>query len=199
MEKNIEETIFDFAYNAALNDATLRSAYIGEKDNIVDIAEARDVVKSYIDSILDGDEPNFYHAAEELCKVINNTEFRFGNAQKLINMTVKYIYIGAYTNKEYREKFKNCHCPMDSVMIRKVKMDYLNFNGNNTKDGLLQISVGEGKTSTDWSKVAWSKIDFCGENQRSIKIYENFQEMVKLISEKRGISPIEYDFYEWSI
>lgn len=43
----------------------------------------------------------------------------FGNAQKLINMTAKYIALGIYMD-DCREDFQYCHCPMDGIMVDKV-------------------------------------------------------------------------------
>lgn len=43
----------------------------------------------------------------------------FGNAQKLINMTAKYIALGIYMD-DCREDFQYCHYPMDGIMVDKV-------------------------------------------------------------------------------
>ncbi len=197
MECNVTMSIFGFAYYAALNDATMQAAYMGDKKNIAKNDKVRDIVREYIDAIINGEDPSFDNTAEAVKKAIHDEKFRFGNIQKLINMTVKYIYLGAYSNKDFHDRFKKCHCPMDRIMIKKVKQDYLEYCGGNDKEELLQIKIGEDKTSTDWSKVSWSRIDFNGENERSKSVYDNFQKMVRLIAEKKGISPIEYDFCEW--
>ncbi|MBR6051389.1 MAG: hypothetical protein IKP68_09350, partial [Clostridia bacterium] len=47
--------------------------------------------------------------------------FKFGNAQKLINMTVKYFYVMTYGNNNIsRDHFQYCHCPVDGQMLKKV-------------------------------------------------------------------------------
>lgn len=48
-----------------------------------------------------------------------DSSFGFGNAQKLINMTAKYIALGIYMD-DCREGFQYCHCPMDGIMVDKV-------------------------------------------------------------------------------
>lgn len=49
----------------------------------------------------------------------DDSSFGFGNAQKLINMTAKYIALGIYMD-DCREGFQYCHCPMDGIMVDKV-------------------------------------------------------------------------------
>lgn len=49
----------------------------------------------------------------------DDSSFGFGNAQKLINMTAKYIALGIYMD-DCREDFQYCHCPMDGIMVDKV-------------------------------------------------------------------------------
>lgn len=51
MDTNINAAIFDFAYNAALNDATLQKAYSGKKKDIESNQNARKIVKAYIDAV----------------------------------------------------------------------------------------------------------------------------------------------------
>ena len=50
-------------------------------------------------------------------------EFSYGNAQKLVNMTAKYIYIATYFNDDYKDKFEKCHCPMDSLIVESLIAD----------------------------------------------------------------------------
>lgn len=203
MKQEIMERIFDFAYNEALNDATLQKAYEGSKKTIEDNVKARSVVNTYINQILEGANPDFWEAAKNVGACIPDTNFTFGNIQKLINMTVKYMFIACYANKGLRENFKDCHCPMDGIMIATVKEKYLNYlesNGNNKKDKLLQIPIGNGKTSIDISKIRWSKLSFeDSDSETSNIIYRNFQEMVSILAKKKNVFPIEYDFLLWKV
>lgn len=193
MISNLHESIFNFAYHEALHDATLQKAYVGKKEDIS--YDARDVVRRYINNILEGNQPDFMVTAQEVNKAVNDTNFTFGNIQKLINMTAKYIYMGCYTNSELRNNFACCHCPMDSFMIKIIRKEYLKLNGNDRKDLLLRIPVGENSYSTDASKISWSKIRFEENNSPTSRlVYENFQEMVSRLSEEEGVFPLEYDF-----
>lgn len=200
MKQEIMERIFDFAYNEALNDATLQKAYEGSKKTIEDNVKARSVVNTYVNQILKGAHPDFWEAAKNVRACIPDTNFTFGNIQKLINMTVKYMFIACYANEGLRENFKDCHCPMDGIMIATVKKKYLESNGNNTKDKLLQIPIGNGKTSIDISKIRWSKLSFeDSDSETSNIIYRNFQEMVSILAKRENVFPIEYDFMVWKV
>lgn len=54
------------------------------------------------------------------------SSFEFGNAQKLINMTAKYIASGMFTSKcGCGGNFQYCHCPMDSIMVDWIGYTYL--------------------------------------------------------------------------
>ena len=117
MEDNkttMQNYLFDYAYGEALRDAINQQSFKGEKNYLYDCEEGKAVVRTYIDAILKGEHPSFNKAEEEAEAKFNefirskrpesNQEFTFGNTQKLINMTVKYIYISAYVQR--CEEFK---------------------------------------------------------------------------------------------
>lgn len=212
MKTEIRDKIFDFAYYTALNDATLQKAYGKEKSGIPN--KVKDIVQAYIESLLDDNVPSkdFFQTAKEIDDVvdkiadkeIDGTEaeryFTFGNIQKLINMTAKYIFIASYVDNSIKEKFNECDCPMDSIMMQKVKEKYIDEFGikNPKAETLLQIPLGGGKSSIDLSKTAWSKIQFSEyDGPYSRKIYDNFQKMVRALAQREGLCPLEYDFKEW--
>lgn len=207
---SIQDAIFNFAYHEALNDATLQSAYIGNKASIENITEAKKAVKAYIDSIINNNsvkEEDFYDVAKKVGKELKKkgivtvvdgcnpkSAFCFGNIQKLINMTVKYIFISCYSNIDLRSKFINCHCPMDSKMLEKVWKRYKKLPQN--EESLL-ITCKKTR-SKSLSGVYWSQIGFeSTEDKKSIDIYKNFQKMVKKLAENENCLPVEYDFNEW--
>lgn len=198
---NIKDKIFDFAYELAFRDATMRGAYKRQEEaekmysNTYD--KAKNTVKEYVDGVVEGKFPDFYEAAKKVKKCVADPEFRFGNIQKLLNMTIKYIYIGYYTNPEIRSNFKECHCPMDEIMLKKVVKDYKKLE--NKKEDYFKYEIGEGKYSRDFSEIYWSKIEFDDDlkNKYSRKIYDNYQEMVRALAKEKDLIPIEYDFKEW--
>ena len=118
----------------------------------------------------------------------SNQEFTFGNTQKLINMTVKYIYISAYVQRceEFRNLFADCHCPLDRRMAAVVGKEF-----DETDDEAAQVIKEE---SSDIYKkinkdITWSKVDK--------ETYNCYQQMVRLLAEKKNLIPIEYDFVKW--
>ena len=46
--------------------------------------------------------------------------FTFGNAQKLINILMKYFYLHSFGNEKEKDNFKFCHCPMDHQLLENV-------------------------------------------------------------------------------
>ena len=207
MDEKVKSSVFDFSFGGALRDAILRKAFDGHKQKLIESGQMLAVqllVRGYIDNLLAGhykEEESHTNAYRELTKTIRkiltpvfNTSFVFGNIQKLVNMTAKYIYVACYANENIRDCFKYCHCPMDSVMIQTVKTDY-------------EKDLGR-KKNVKWNDVRWSKIDgdlasatssTTGTNklEESIDVYIQFQEMVKELSDSHKIYPIEYDFLNW--
>ena len=213
-QTDIQDRIFDFAFGGALRDATLQKAFPGNKQELIEseqMKKVKQIVRGYIDNLLAHKYKNGKSHTDdyfELTKTIRKElagafdDFVFGNIQKLVNMTVKYIYVACYAKEGIREDFRYCHCPMDRIMIRTVRDDYGDrFGGKNAKRIII-----DGKWVT-WSEVSWSKI---GENSErettstsgkidktSIEVYWQFQYMVERLSRCKGINPIEYDFLKW--
>lgn len=128
-EINIDNRIFDFCYGMAMNDATMQRAYggsKGSKDSLLEIEDLRNEAKSYMNKVIEGNgQEDLYETAKKIVEIAKDADkvpkkLTFGNAQKLVNMTAKYMFISAYSNPDRRKKFKNCHCPMDSIMKDKV-------------------------------------------------------------------------------
>lgn len=110
----------------ALEDATLQRACLGkDKKKLAKCAEAKSAVKNYIDAVFDENaEPDFDETIEAVesgfqgfLSEKDDGALSFGNAQKLINMTAKYMFMATYRAPESRVLFKGFHCPMDSVTI----------------------------------------------------------------------------------
>lgn len=205
----IRAAVFDFIYGCALRDAILQKAFECEdKKWVRDVTVAQALVRNYIDCILRGDYASpasksrhdefFISTANAVCAAINSARpsscdctFTFGNAQKLINMTVKHVYAHTYSSPAIRECFRNCHCPMDSVMLGNVWKAYKDtFNDKKRKTDLI---------SSDSFHSAWSKE---GTNHPIADIperYEKFQKAIlDIIAQNKGdIFPIEYDYIFW--
>ena len=117
-----KKAIFDFNYGSALGDATMQRAYFGKKIWMREVEAAKKPVHLLCDRILHGDfhdqteyDNEFYKVGYQVCDAINAAgnscnkdhpnEFTFGNAQKLINMTMKHIE-GA-VNQKWQNRYRS--------------------------------------------------------------------------------------------
>ncbi len=117
-------------------------------------------------------------------------KFRFGNAQKLINMLAKNMFVLVYQDESLRANFAQCHCPMDNIMIATVKIELNKIIQSDS----LDKEVAK-KLLGDYRKcetVAWSRIE-----EEHIEQYKSFQECVDFLAVREGLSPIEYDYWMW--
>ena len=206
----IRAAVFDFIYGCALRDAILQKAFECEdKKWVRKVTVAQALVRNYIDCILRGDYASpasksrhdefFISTANAVCAAINSAKpsscactFTFGNAQKLINMTVKHVYAHTYSCPKTRECFRNCHCPMDSIMLEKVWKAYKDtFDDKSRKAALI---------SSDYFHSAWSNEGITLPLSLLPNRYERFQNAIVEIIAKNGgdILPIEYDYLVWA-
>ncbi len=195
---DIKEEIFDFAYGAGLHDATNQKAYIckkGEKKLLRENQDAKNIVREYIDNIFSETSCDFYEVANRVIKSFNDFEiqndstgrFTFGNAQKLINITVKFMYISIYANPNLRNKFSYCHCPLDEIIGRvvkkRIKKELVN---KNAPDDIKEI-INKG-TWKSWDG-AWSRI--------TEESYRDYQAVVLYFSDVDNVLPVEFDYFNW--
>lgn len=205
----VSDKIFEFIYGCAMRDAILQKAFIGEKRWVYDVHGAKIAVKKYIDSILgntivsqEQHDKIFLATADIVCREINNyankpssvlDDFTFGNAQKLINITVKHFYSICYYDCSMANVFKFCHCPMDFIMLENVWGFYAEFEGCDNKKRKQDFGNDFLKS---WGREDFEfiegKIDFP-------KRYLKYQEIVKKWAQKVGCTPIEFDFYFWNM
>ena len=212
-EIDINECVFNFVYGEAMKDAVMQGAYKGGKKILFNLSEFGDLrvdVKSFIDNVLGGKfaeqktyDDAFLDTARKVCDKINgrvgnekgpgNSWFSFGNAQKLLNIMLKYYYITCNGN-EGREKFRYCHCPMDRIMLKKVWEEY------NCGLRTIQRMRDYEKKRTVFTESSWGTEDF-EEDEKSERVYPKrylaFQDAVRELAKNKGISPIEYDYSEW--
>ncbi len=177
----IDSSIFDFAFKMAFRDATMRNAFKrdGAAENLTETKtylsdNLKPIVREYIDSIFEGNHPQpidyiLRISNADNCELNLNGRFTFGNAQKLVNMTAKYMFLSSYHDENMRNLFDNCDCPMDSFMIQKVDCN---------PDRKFTHSLS-------WSNILASDYDS----------YEYFQEQIK--EKCKDEFPIEYDFLHW--
>lgn len=196
--KTMQDYLFDFAYGEALRDAINQQSFKGEKKYLYDCEEGKAVVRTYIDDIFKGEHPSFAEAEKNAKAAFNkfirnerpesNQSFTFGNTQKLINMTVKYIFISAYAQnyEEFRQLFTDCHCPLDRRMAGTVRREFDKVDDESAQ--LIKDNNSEYYKIIN-EDITWSKVD--------VTTYNCYQQMVRLLAEREKLIPIEYDFVKW--
>lgn len=147
-------------------------------------------------------DASFFATAENVINAFagygdDDSSFGFGNAQKLINMTAKYMFISAYQDSGKAKLFDQCHCPMDGIMVDKVTKlaGRLVDEGEEGLRASLENFAYKCPRAHDWAakdEVRWSKLTL--ENR---KPYEGFQKVVRALAEREGLSPLELDFCVW--
>ena len=191
----IQDKIFEFIYGAGLHDATAQRAYPchkGEEKQLKNNKEAVEIVKGYVDNIIKGTPDDFYDIAMRLVNSFNMFEktngmkelFTFGNAQKLINITVKFMYIVSYNNVEMQQLFANCHCPLDRKMGGFVKKELKKLRMYKSLPRDI-VTIIDNNLWKKWDGT-WSKV--------SVESYRQYQTVVMYLSKKEGVIPIEYDY-----
>lgn len=200
---NLDEYTFRFVYIEAMDDAVRQKAYNGMKKCFKE-KDVWDSVKgdltSLVDNVLKGKylklsqekyDEDFLNTAIRVCEWMNKykveeTEFTFGNAQKLINILLKLFYISSYINNSLRENFKFCHCPMDWQLLSHVWKSRAKLD-DNIKLGKYEMFL-----------KSWGEEDFKKDENGKIKYpdrYMLFQQAVRCLAEKEKLKPLEYDYY----
>ena len=218
-KEKIDERIFDFVYTLAMRDATMQRAYKGVKRQLwKNPGDEKGILKEYIENIFKGYNPNIYTYAELIIKEIDDSQFRFGHAQKLINMTSKYMYIAAYNDVNVRNNFACCHCPMDSSMMKSVLSAVKSYRAKDCYENEYKNTLGEclSKKGQDYLDIylthknksinernwrldiSWSKIDCSNKHPNDLGAYELFQQMVEFVARVKNIHPIEVDYDLWN-
>lgn len=208
-QATIDDKIFNFAYIMAMRDATQQQAFPAANKKLLwekadETVVAYSLLKGYINDILDKgkQEQDFYEVEKDIEKAVNefiktngmkkatkkdepesneDAVFTFGNAQKLINMTAKYMFISAYQDSDKAKLFDQCHCPMDSVMIEKVAS-----RAKGSADVYADVKLFKN------SNVRWSRI-----TSEKKEPYEAFQRVVQCLAKEQKLSPLEFDFHVW--
>lgn len=151
-------------------------------------------VRYYVDGIFYGkNKVETVDVINQVRKDAKDKEFTFGNAQKLVNMTAKYMYLYCYYDTSKRELFENCHCPMDRIMIKRIA-DRI----REQHDGKMPDKYKLPDESKGWSSVSWSKItEKHTKDKTDVDVYNTFQEMARDLADDMGVSPLELDVLLW--
>ena len=83
-------------------------------------------IKDYFKRSEPGEEWAFDKWHSDACQMVENAlakyynNWAYGKAQKIVNMTLKYVYCLDWA-KDYRGHFKYCHIPLDSFTLEWIQ------------------------------------------------------------------------------
>ena len=213
-----KEEIIEKCVSRAYSDATNQGAYntIRDKEDDLGVSYHKKLQKHILSLSAIGDYDKWHKAIcdemTECYKTVkmkssqDGSAFTYGNAQKWLNMTIKYLFIVNSVMEMldaakdfcdfYRDKFENFegyfHVPIDSYIIKSLwkkearveeTSKWLSLKkGKTRKDNTL------GAYSTDKYKV-WSRFD-AGDYQKVKK------HIADKISEE-GVSPMKWENEKW--
>ncbi len=143
-----------------------------DDQTIKDIAEK---MKNYIDGNENDFNNNFYAVCDVLCDE-DTYKMKFGQAQKIINMAYKYLYCIA--NDELKNRFDNCHLPLDSVMLEWIYRNIKTADNNKLK-----------KVDT-LSKMDWG-------NEKEKGSYDYYKTYINNYCKDNKKTPLQLDFEHW--
>lgn len=128
-----------------------------------------------------------------MCRIwtseFNNTNLgAYGKAQKIINMTFKYLYCFYHTKKEYEAHFNYCHMPLDSYTLEWFK-----------RTTSMKLTI---KKMESWSKVqtgiSSDSPELPASDEKNDKYtYEFYRNKIREIADNKGCSPLEIEFVAW--
>ncbi len=205
------DTIIEKAIDKAYFDATNRAAFNALKKtdfNSDDLkAKGTAIIKNGIDKIIN-QSSNLDEIHNDICESLlenykgikvkdtNENAFSYGNAQKWVNMTMKYLYVlgNVFLNSEvnndfvtnYVEKindFSNkIHIPVDSYILQAL-WEEKNFNHSVLPEGKIKKKGGNYSSEKikPWSQ--WNGSEY-------LQFWE-------YLSEAKKPSPIEWEGAAW--
>lgn len=200
-------TILNVAIDKAYNDATMQGAYNALKKENADSIKLEDI-KSYISeeikdllkkskNYLDWHNNicfNLVKRYEKVTCIDGASAFTYGNAQKWINMTMKYLYILSEVYHEYNPKcefdmyfdriqnlYKDLQVPVDSYIIESLWNDTEIDLPIATKKNFREEEYKDNRAKS-WSK--WDESE-----------YEKFRDSFR--KNKDDIIPIDWEHKAW--
>ncbi len=207
------DTIIEKAIDKAYFDATNQAAFNALKKtdfNSDDLkAKGTEIIKNGIDKIIN-QSSNLDEIHNDICETLmlnykdikvkdtNENAFSYGNAQKWVNMTMKYLYVigNVFLNSEvnndfvanYAEKINDfsdkIHIPVDSYILQALWED--NDFDNNKIPGIEKLKNGSFGVYSSEKLKPWSQWN----DSEYLKFWE-------YLSEAKKPSPIEWEGPAW--
>lgn len=216
------DKILEVAIDKAYNDATMQGAYnaLNKSGEFPNLSSIKKEILNRIENLLSKEYSKDYSDChKEICSYLtgayknvkldktDDPAFTYGNAQKWINMTMKYLYILAEIFHEYayecdfdqhfnriQELYKDLHVPVDSYIIEAVWNDLKQKEGIPYKIDKLTKKTDDngnripGAYSSD-KYISWSNWG----NEKDDRQYEKFQDLIN----KNEEDPLDWEHREW--
>ena len=213
-----KDKIIEKCVSRAYSDATNQGAYNAIRDKEADLGVSyhEELKKHILSSSAIGNYDKWHKAIcdemTECYKTVkmkstqDNSAFTYGNAQKWLNMTIKYLFIvnsvmemlGAAEDfrKFYRNKFEKFegyfHVPIDSYIIKSL-WDEKAAVGETSE----WLSLKEGKTLKNDTLGAYSTDKYTVWSQFDAGDYKKVKEHIADKIAEEGVSPMRWENEKW--
>jgi hypothetical protein len=200
------EDPFEKAIKKALGDFTFRTT---KKQEHIDVKGVEGLYKQIcsdpnnslinrfkdygVDNYSEKDVFDEWHktTCDALMNVLKNLyqSIHYGKAQKIVNMTFKYLY--CISNDRNDNYYKYCHIPLDSIIL-----DWIWANKSVFQDAYDKFNMDvpfQHQYFENWSNLDYSNNKFDG-NRYS---YMFFQELIRAFCEGKKITPLQLEFLVW--
>ena len=158
---------------------TFKGDYLERSDERIKVLARK--LKDYLDN------PNEEFQHNDYCKVlIEDNRMSFGQAQKIVNMALKYLYclVELSVDKpnyslDFQKKFSSCHMPLDRIMLEWIRRKEPNVK---------KTRIGA------WSNMCDSEKDVDEFNKYTYSFYNR---IINKICEDERKTPLQLDFENW--
>lgn len=113
----------------------------------------------------------------------------YGKAQKIVNMTFKYLY--CISNDRNDNYYKYCHIPLDSIILDWIWANKSVFQ--DAYDNFNMYVPFQHQHFENWSNLDYSNNKFDGKRYS----YMFFQELIRAFCEDKKITPLQLEFLVW--
>lgn len=156
---------------------------------------AEDSIKKWINELLGEDDitpQDFDNRHESICKYLKKKDpelfkitsgFSYGQAQKWINMTLKYMLIMGIWNNEMSTKIQFLHIPIDNIVLKVL------YNISKDESKIKKISESEFLIVGKKGNFKWSAIP---DNEE----YDIFRQYIEKVINDNPITDCN-SFIEW--
>lgn len=171
------EEMYDEAVRLAYNDAKralkgITNSESRKNDKVNGLRSLATVIKQYFEEDLVFDHKDL---CDKFISSFCDYKVTYGTAQKIVNLTFKYLYCFEEFRKKYFAKFNPCQMVLDSFILSWFKRNV---------DLEKQVHIGYDET--------WSGMN-------DYKRYSAIQDLIRDYVNKKsfGLSVLEYEFILW--